>query len=144
VQKVNNNQNGVNAKGTSPNILEAASAIQRTLEEILIWLKISNSEKVNLILRTHLNSPEKRLVYHLSDGRSTREISAISSVSISAISTYWKKWNRLGLTRKVGVKGGGERHFKNFDLDGYDMEVRDIPFKKQKISDLDITSGEET
>ena len=96
---------------------------QHTLDEMLMWLRITGAEKARNTLESALDTSEKRLVYQLSDGRTTREINAASGVSIATISNYWKRWFRIGLMKKVIVKGGGERHFRAFDLEDLGVEV---------------------
>lgn len=105
--------------------------IAATLEEILTWLKISGTEKVRNLLQTALDTSEKRRVYQLSDGKTTREINAVCGVGASTVSNYWKKWYKLGLMKKVAVKGGGERHFRAFDLEDYGIEVPKVAAKNE-------------
>jgi hypothetical protein len=126
-------------------LLDVLEANQNTLKEILTWLKVSGAEKVRQLLQSALDSPDKRVVYHLSDGRTTREIAAVSDVSAGAVSIYWKRWYRLGLMKKINVKGGGERHFRSFDLDDYGIELPKVSTKTQPAGDTTaagIVSGE--
>jgi len=121
-------------------ILGVLSNNQNKLEEILIWLKINGIDKVGKLLYNNLDTPEKKLVYHLSDGKSIRDISSSCGISISTISNYWKKWYQLGLMRKIKVQGGGERHFKNFDLDDFDIKVPTT--SKKSNEDIQKIDGE--
>lgn len=114
---------------TLDDILITLKQNQQILNEINTWIKISGVEKVQSILVKSLDSPEKIIVYHLSDGKTTREINVICGVSISTVSTYWNTWNRLGIMKTISVKGGGERHIKKFDLEDYGIDVPTIAKK---------------
>jgi hypothetical protein len=99
------------------------------LEEMLSWQKISSFEKVKDLLVSTLDTPEKRMVYQLSDGRTVRDIGVACGVGAGTVSTYWKRWFRIGLMKKVAVRGGGERHFRSFDLEDFGIDVPKIPDK---------------
>ena len=106
------------------------------LEEILTWIKVPNISNVKSILNSTLDTPQKKLVFHLCDGKSNAEISKISKVSAGAISGYWNSWRKLGLVRSKNVKGGN-RYIKIFDLEDFDIKV---PTKIEKFDD----KGEKT
>jgi hypothetical protein len=97
------------------------------LEEMLSWQKISSFEKVRDLLVSTLDTPEKRMVYQLSDGRTVRDIGVACGVGAGTVSTYWKRWFRIGLMKKMAVRGGGERHFRSFDLEDFGIDVSEVP-----------------
>lgn len=114
---------------TLDDVVVAIQQNQQVLEEIRVWTKINGVEKVQSVLNNALDTPEKRMVYHLSDGKTTREIYAICSVSIGTVSTYWNSWNRLGIMKTISVKRG-DRFIKSFDLEDYSVEVPTITKKE--------------
>jgi len=116
-----NNKEGKN-EATLGDVVDALENVHDKLDEILVWQKISGSAKVRELLISALGTPEKKLVYHLSDGKSTKEIVDASKVSAGAISGYWKSWKNLGLMRIQKVTGG-ERSIRIFDLTDFGIEV---------------------
>lgn len=113
------------------------------LDEILTWLKISGTDKVKTLLQNTLDTSEKRLVYQQSDGKTVREINAVCGVGASTVSNYWKKWYKLGLMKKVSVKGGGDRHFRAFDLEDYGIDVPKIAVKNEAVAGSETTIATE-
>lgn len=137
------NNNEQKKQATLDDVLTALQQNQQTLDDIKTWIKISGVEKVQSILTKALDTPEKRIVYHLSDGKTTREINAICGVSIGTVSTYWNSWNRLGLMKTISVKRG-DRFIKGFDLEDYGIKMPEIPIQKeeQKVEQSQNTSSE--
>ena len=68
---------------------------QEILEEIKTWSKINNVEKVKKILMRALDTTEKIIIYHLSNGtNSSYEIARKIGANDTArrkISDYWKR-----------------------------------------------------
>ncbi|MGH9993355.1 MAG: hypothetical protein ACREAZ_12085 [Nitrososphaera sp.] len=95
---------------------------QDTLEQILVWTKIGGSEKLKKTLEGALDTPQKKLVYHFSDGRPIRDVAQESGVGIGTISGYWSARNRLGIMKIKNVKGK-ERSVKVFDLDDIGIDL---------------------
>jgi len=118
---------------TLDDVVTALQQNQQILEEIRVWTKINGMDKVQSVLNKALDTPEKRTVYHLSDGKTTREIQAICGVSIGAVSTYWNSWNRLGLMKTISVKRG-DRFIKSFDLEDYSIEIPKITAKQEQLT----------
>jgi hypothetical protein len=83
------------------------------------------------LLISTLASPEKRIVYHLSDGRSSVEIVEESGVSAGSVNAYWKTWKNLGLMKIQKVKGG-ERSVRIFALDDFGIDIPKTPQKKRQ------------
>ena len=121
---------------TLDDVVAALQKNQETLEEIKVWAKINGVEKVQNILKKTLNSPEKITIYHLSDGRSIRDVIAICGGSTATVSNYWSSWNMLGLMKSISVKRG-ERFIKSFDLEGYGIEIPTIAKKESKQTSTD-------
>jgi len=113
---------------TLDDVVDKLEDVKNSLEEISVWLKITGTEKVEKLLNSNLNSPEKILVYHYSDGKTTREINSLSNASLGSISKYQTSWHRLGLMKKITVKGK-ERYVKNFNLEDHAIK---IPENSQK------------
>lgn len=107
---------------TLDDVVAALQKNQETLEEIKVWAKINGVEKVQDLLKKTLDSPEKITIYHLSDGKTIRDIIAICGGSIYTVSNYWNNWNKLGLMKSISVKRG-ERFIKSFDLESYGIEI---------------------
>jgi hypothetical protein len=116
---------------TLDDVVLALQRNQEVLEDIAAWVKIGNTENVRKILINALKSPEEKNVYHLSDGRGTREINALCGVSRGSISKYQNSWYKLGLVRTVNVKGG-ERFIKKFNLEDFGIDIPVITPKKEQ------------
>lgn len=138
-----NNNVDQKKSATLDDVVIALQQNQEILEELMVWTKINGVEKVQSVLNKALDTPEKRMVYHLSDGKTTREINAICSISIGTVSIYWNTWNRLGLMRIINVKGK-DRFIKSFDLEDYGIKMPEIPIQKkeQKVEQSQNTSSE--
>ena len=72
--------------------------IKDILKEILKWTKFEGMQKVKQILETTLDNDTKKLIYELSDGRSSPKIAKIVGVDSSAVRDYWNDWAVLGIT----------------------------------------------
>jgi len=116
---------------TLDDVVAALQNNQETLDEIKVWTKINSVEKVQDILKKTLDSPEKIAIYHLSDGRTVRDIIAVCGGSTATVSNYWSSWNMLGLMKSISVKRG-ERFIKSFDLESYGIEIPVIAKKESK------------
>lgn len=62
------------------------------LLEILKWTKFQGIQQVKQILEANLDNDTKKLVYELSDGRSSSAIATIAKVSRCTVRDYWKLW----------------------------------------------------
>lgn len=71
--------------------------IKDTLIEILKWTKFQGKQQVKQILESVLDTDSKRLVYELSDGRSSPAIATIVNVHHSTVLDYWKLWAPVGI-----------------------------------------------
>ena len=125
----NNNSATQKKDATLNDILAVLEKNQNTLDEISTWIKISGIEKVRDVLTTALDTPEKKTVYHLSDGSTVQEIESKCSLSDSQISRYQKRWYNLGLMKKERARGRGDRHVKVFDLEDFGIEIPKVVSK---------------
>ena len=66
-----------------------------------------------------------KLIYHYSDGRSSREIAQKVSVSHVTVLRYWRKWAKVGIVEPIRV-GGGTRYRKMFELEDFGIEVPEM------------------
>lgn len=62
------------------------------LEEILKWTKFEGRKRVTEVFKSELDDETKKLVYELSDGRSSPEIARIVKVDSSTVRDWWRKW----------------------------------------------------
>lgn len=77
---------------------EKLDRIIELLEEILKWTRFEGNQKVKEILLDELDTDAKKIVYELSDGRSSPEIEKMADVISKTIRDWWKKWANRGLT----------------------------------------------
>ena len=97
--------------------------ILKTLKEMLKWLKFSGVKEVRTVMSSALETEQKRLVFHLSDGnRGIIEIGKLANVGSSTVARYWEAWYRLGLMEPIPVKGG-VRYKKAFELEDFGFNV---------------------
>lgn len=94
------------------------------LREILKWTKFSGMRAVKEVLNSTLDTPEKKLLYQLSDGSkgSVELCQATGIASTETITKNWKSWIKLGLGENLSVKGG-KRFKRAFDLEEFGIEV---------------------
>ena len=111
----------------------------RLLAEILKWTKFAGMKGVKEVLNAALDTEQKKIAYHLSDGsRGIVEIGKAAGISSTAtISRYWKSWSKLGLGDFVAVRGG-DRFKRAFDLE--DLGI-DVPQLKTE-SNIDVGKNE--
>ena len=97
-------------------MIDDTSEIIRLLREILKWTRFSGIREVRTVMMSILDTEQKRLIYHLSDGEcGSVEIGEIADASDSTIRRYWEAWARLGIMETLRVKGG-LRYTKSFEL----------------------------
>ena len=113
----------------------------RLLKEILKWIKFTGMREAKNTLVSVLDTEQKRLVYHLSDGtRGTVEIGDLAGIgSTRTIFEMWQAWLKLGLGESVPVKGGS-RFKRSFDLEDFGIEVPQI---KKEMSKKELVSSQE-
>lgn len=93
------------------------------LREILKWIKFAGAKEVKNVLLATLDTEQKRLIYHLSDGdHGSLEIAKVAGTSDTTVRRYWASWARQGIVESLKVRGG-ERYKKSFELEDFGMEV---------------------
>jgi hypothetical protein len=96
------------------------------LREILKWIRFMGMREVKNTLLNALDTEQKRLVYHLSDGsRGVIEIAKLVGLGKTTVFDMWQTWLRLGLGESIPVKGGS-RFKRSFDLEDFGIEVPKI------------------
>ena len=71
--------------------------IKDILKEILKWTKFEGMQKVKQVLENTLDTDTKKLIYELSDGRSSPTIARLARVSPPTVRDYWADWVVLGI-----------------------------------------------
>ncbi len=96
----------------------------RLLREILKWIRFAGMKEAKSTLVSVLDTEQKRLVYHLSDGtRGTVEIAKLARIgSTQTVFVMWQAWLRLSLGESIPVKGGS-RFKRSFDLEDFGIEI---------------------
>jgi hypothetical protein len=105
------------------------------LRDILKWIKFTGMKEVRTVLMSILDTEQKRLVYHLSDGNDgSVEIAKTASVGDSTVRRYWESWARTGIVESISVRGG-LRYRKLFELEDFGFSI-----PQNKV----VAKGEET
>ncbi|MEM3429404.1 MAG: hypothetical protein QXL25_07790 [Candidatus Bathyarchaeia archaeon] len=100
--------------------------IVELLQEILKWAKFAGAREVRTVLMSILDTEQKRLVYHLTDGEhGSVEIGNIANVSDRTVRRYWESWARLGIVEPLNVRGG-VRYKRSFQLEDFGFTVPQI------------------
>jgi hypothetical protein len=95
----------------------------RTLKEMLKWIKFTGVKEVRAVLSNTLETDQKRLIFHLSDGnRGIIEIGKLANVGSSTVARYWEAWYRLGLMEPINVQRG-IRYKKAFELEDFGLSI---------------------
>lgn len=116
------------------------------LREILKWIKFSGMKELKNTLVSVLDTEQKRLVYHLSDGtRGTVEIAKLAGIgSNKTVYDLWQAWLKLGLGESIPVKGGS-RFKRSFDQEDFGIEVPRVKETEKKEKQVpESTTAEET
>jgi len=92
------------------------------LEELVKWTKVTSIPSVKKLLLEILTSPEEKIAYQASDGKSSKEVAKQANVSYVTITFWWKKWIKAGIAESVSVQRG-ERAMRIFSLDDFGIEV---------------------
>lgn len=95
------------------------------LKEILKWTRFTAAKEVKTVLLEALDTKQKCLIYHLSDGNhSSAEIGKSAGVSDMTVRRLWATWARMGVVESIKVRGG-DRYKKSFDLEDFGIEIPD-------------------
>lgn len=100
--------------------------IIEVLQEILKWTKFTGAKEVRNVLMAALDTEQKRLIYHLSDGaHGSIEIGKAANTSDSTVRRCWESWARLGIVESLKVRGG-ERYKKSFELEDFGFTIPQV------------------
>jgi len=103
------------------------------LKEILKWIKFSGAKEVKSVLLAALDTQQKRLIYHFSDGdKGSLEIGKAAGVSDNTVRRYWTSWARQGIVEPLKVRGG-ERYRKSFELEDFGIEIPQSKLPEQVV-----------
>ena len=93
--------------------------------------------KVKEILKSELDDDKKKLIYELSDGRSSPEIAKIAGVTSKTVRNYWRKWNKMNIMKiHPNYK---KRYCKVFSLEEIGIE----PLKVESVKTKEEAHSEE-
>lgn len=102
------------------------------MREMLKFTKFAGMKEVRNVLTTTLDSEQKRLIYHLSNGNNgTLKIAEIANVSDGTVRNYWDSWYSQGIVDPIKVKGG-LRFKKSFNLEDFGIP---LPEPKSKVNE---------
>ena len=96
------------------------------LEEILKWTRFQGWRNVKYVLLDALKDDVSKLVYHYSNGSSSRDIAEKVSISHVTVTRYWDRWSKIGIVEPIKVRGGGTRYKKMFSLEEFGIEIPEI------------------
>lgn len=112
--------------------------IKDILKEILKWTKFEGMLKVKQILDTTLDNDTKKIIYELSDGRSSPKIAEIAEVTSPTVRDYWKDWSVLGI---VEIHPDYKKRYQRiFSLKEVGIEVPEV---KQNVKTKEETVEDE-
>jgi response regulator of citrate/malate metabolism len=87
------------------------------LEELVKWTRFQGIRQAKGVLEQLLEGNTQRLIYHLSDGRSSEEIGKAIGASSQTIRNYWRNWYTSGIVfPSKKYKGRFEKVFNLEDL----------------------------
>lgn len=90
---------------------------------MLKWTKFTAIKEVRTVLTNILDTEQKRLIYHLSDGKNgTIEIKNLANIGSSTVIRYWEAWFRVGIVEPIAVRGG-IRYKKSFNLEDFGFNI---------------------
>lgn len=100
--------------------------IAESLRELVAWTRVIGHPTVKQTLERVLDSDEKRLVYHLTDGRrSVAEIQKLAGVNARFISEWGREWEKFGIVEQSRISKIKGRRQKLFDLAVFGISVPD-------------------
>ena len=104
------------------------------LEEMLKWIKFEGRIKAREIFTSELDNDVKKLVYELSDGKSSTDIAKIVKVDPSTITRdYWHRWTEKGMMELC--PSYKRRYCKVFSLAELGIEVPEIESSEETDED---------
>lgn len=103
---------------------DKSEKIMNLLEDILKWTRIQGWREARKILLEILDDDVSKIVYHYSDGRSSREIAEKTPVSYSTVVKYWEEWSKIRpeIVEPISVQRG-TRYKKVFLLENFGISI---------------------
>lgn len=109
---------------------EESNQIKTLLEEILRWTRFQGWQSAKNILLDTLHDDTLKLIYHFSDGRSSREIAKRVPIHFTTVVSYWKDWAKIGIVESIKVRRG-DRYRRIFSLKEFGIEIPKIEERKK-------------
>ena len=103
--------------------------IVELLEDLLKWIKASAKPTMKKIFEENIQTDTEKLVYNLSDGKSSPAIASIVGIDSSTVRDYWKKWADAGMMEIC--PNYKRRYCKIFSLSELGIEVPDTKEEQQ-------------
>ncbi len=101
--------------------------VEELLAEILKWIRFAGAGEVRKVLSSTLDTDQKRLIYHLSDGkRGAVEIAALAQTSDRTVRRNWESWARVGIVDAIKL-AGGNRYKKSFEPEDFGISPPEQP-----------------
>jgi hypothetical protein len=101
--------------------------IAASVHELLLWTRVARHDAVRNVLQAALDSDEKRLVYHFSDGkRGVADIQDLTGVNVRFVSEWGQQWEKIGIVQPSTVSKIKGRRQKVFDLQAFDIALPDV------------------
>lgn len=114
--------------------------IEDILREILKWTKFQGWQKAKDILEAVLDNDQKKLIYEMSDGKSSREIAKIVKLSDQTIRNYWKDWSVIGIVEPfLGYK---KRFQRVFSLMDFGIPIPEIESNEKETEKIEVEKNE--
>jgi hypothetical protein len=108
--------------------------VEELLSEILKWTRFMGAKEVRTALASTLDTEQKLLIYHLSDGnRGSVEIAGLAKTSDRTVRRYWESWARVGIVDAVKVRGG-DRYKKSFDVEDFGMSPPEMEAQSATVA----------
>lgn len=92
--------------------------------------KILGREEFKKFLLQILDDDTSKLVYHFSDGSTSRKIAKVTPISFSTVTKYWEKWSEVKpeIVESIPAQRG-KRYKKIFSLEDFGIDLS-IEFEK--------------
>ncbi len=92
------------------------------LSEILHWIRFQNRQVLKAALDDILATPTDKLIYELTDGKSSQpDIAKRAGVSQPTVSNKWKAWRSFGIVYDTTDETGRCRHLASLRSFGIDV-----------------------
>ena len=98
-------------------VTENQNEVVALLEELVRWTRFQGVQQAKKTLQELLEGDTQKVLYHLSDGRSSEETAKAAGVSSQTVRNYWRAWFASGIVApSKKYKGRFEKLFNLEDL----------------------------